>query len=304
MSTAGSTSALDRVPAPVLMAASIGSVQFGSAVASTLFPALGAMGTVLLRLLLSGALLTVVLRPRAHRWGARALAACALLGLAMAGMNALFYLSIERLPLGVAVSAELMGPLTLSVMQARRLQDLLWSALAASGVGLLAARSLAEGTALDPVGLLLALSAGACWAGYILASARVGSLVPGTSGLAVSLLVGAALVLPFGAPGAVGVVAAPHLLVAACAVALLSSVIPYGAELAALRRVPTRIFGVLMSLEPAVAALAGLLVLGQGLSTPELAALGCVSAASIGVTLGSRRGDPVPAQADSPTTGG
>ncbi|NNH23513.1 EamA family transporter [Pseudokineococcus marinus] len=290
------------------MAVSIGSVQFGSAVASTLFPALGAPGTVLLRLLLAGGLLAVLLRPRVHRWSAGALGGCALLGAAMAGMNALFYLSIERLPLGVAVSVELLGPLVLSVVQARRAQDALWSGLALAGVVLLGVRALGDagaGEGLDVPGLVLAASAGACWAGYILASAWVGRLVPGTGGLAVSLLVGAVLVAPFGLAGALEVVERPGLLLAALAVALLSSVVPYGADLAALRRLPTRVFGVLMSLQPVAAAIAGLVVLGQGLATAELVALALVSTASAGVALGRRRGEPVQARPEdvSRTTG-
>ncbi|MEJ5946076.1 EamA family transporter [Pseudokineococcus basanitobsidens] len=298
-SSATSLGPVDRVPAPLLMAVSIGSVQFGSAIASTLFPALGAPGTVLLRLLLAGALLAALLRPRVHRWSWGALGGCALLGLAMAGMNGLFYLSIERLPLGVAVSVELLGPLVLSVVQARRVQDLLWSALALGGVVLLGTRALTDVGAqggLDPLGLVLAASAGACWAGYILASARVGRLVPGTGGLAVSLLVGAVLVAPLGLGGALVVLDRPGLLLAALAVALLSSVVPYGADLAALRRLPTRVFGVLMSLQPAAAALAGLLVLGQGLSPLELVALVLVSTASAGVALSRRRGEPTAAR--------
>jgi len=286
---------VDRVPAPLLMAVSIGSVQFGSAVASTLFPVLGAPGTVLLRLLLAGGLLAVLLRPKVHRWSLGALGGCALLGVAMAGMNGLFYLSLERLPLGVAVSVELLGPLVLSVAQARRAQDVLWSALALAGVVLLGVRALGTagaGEGLDLLGLALAASAGACWAGYILASARVGRLVPGTGGLAVSLLTGAVLVAPFGVGGALGVLERPELLVAALAVAVLSSVVPYGADLAALRRLPTRVFGVLMSLQPAAAAFAGLVVLDQGLAPAELVALVLVSAASAGVALSRRRGEP------------
>lgn len=291
---------VDRVPAPLLMAVSIGSVQVGSAVASTLFPTLGAPGTVLLRLLLAGLLLAAVLRPAVHRWSAAALGGCAVLGVAMAGMNGLFYLSLERLPLGVAVSVELLGPLVLSVVQARRAQDVLWSGLALAGVVLLGARALGDagaGEGLDVLGLVLAAAAGACWAGYILASARVGRLVPGTGGLAVSLLVGAVLVAPFGVGGALGVVERPGLLLAVLAVALLSSVVPYGADLAALRRLPTRVYAVLMSLQPLAAALAGLVVLGQLLAPAEVVALALVSAASAGVAL-SRRRDAAPTPGD------
>lgn len=289
--TVGS-SPVDRVPAPLLVLTAIGSVQFGSAVARGLFPALGAPGVVLLRVGLSGLLLVLVLRPRFWRWSRDALGAAALLGVAMAAMNTAFYLSLRTVPLGLAVTVEFTGPLLLSLVQTRRPGDVLWVLLAGSGVALL---GLGGGSA--PLGgLALAFLAGLCWAGYILASARVGALLPGTAGLAVALLVATVLVLPVGAPGAAAVVGRPSLLLGGLAVAVLSSVVPYGAELAALRRIPTRVFGVLMSLEPAAAALAGLLVLGQRLDGRELVALLLVTAASAGVTLSARREAEVPAQ--------
>jgi inner membrane transporter RhtA len=281
-----STSPVDRVPAPVLVLAAVASVQTGSAVARTLFDALGAPGVVLLRLGLSSLLLLALLRPRFWRWTRASLGAAALLGLAMAGMNTVFYLSIRTVPLGVAVTVEFLGPLLLALAQTRRWRDLGWALLAGAGVATLGL----DGTGAPIGGLLLAFAAGLCWAGYILASARVGALLPGTGGLAVALLISTVLVLPLGAPGALGVVARPELLLAALAVAVLSSVLPYSAELAALRRIPTRVFGVLMSLQPAAAAIAGLLVLGQRLGVREVVALVLVSAASAGVTLGRREG--------------
>ncbi len=282
----------DRFPPGLLVLGAIVSVQTGSAVAKRLFDDLGAAGVTLLRLLLSGLVLALVLRPAVRSWGRRQWRAALLLGGAMAGMNLVFYLSLRTVPLGVAVTVEFVGPLLLALAQTRRLLDLLWALLAGSGVVLLGADT-SSGIPLS--GLVLALVAGLFWAGYILASAKVGEVLPGLDGLAVALCVAAALVLPFGAPGAAAVFTEPSLLVGALGVAVLSSLVPYGLELTALRRMPTRVFGILMSLEPAAAALAGLLVLSQALGAREVAALLLVSLASLGVTLG-RRTDTVPLQ--------
>jgi inner membrane transporter RhtA len=210
-----------------------------------------------------------------------------LLGATMAAMNLVFYLSLRTVPLGIAVTVEFVGPLLLALVQTRRAVDLAWALLAGCGVLLLGADT-SNGAPLS--GLALALLAGLFWAGYILASARVGRLLPGLDGLAVALAAGALLVLPFGAQGASAVLDQPVLLVGGLAIAVLSSVVPYGLELVALRRMPTRVFGVLMSLEPAAAALAGLVVLSQALGPREVAALLLVSLASLGVTLGRREG--------------
>jgi inner membrane transporter RhtA len=279
----------DRVPAPALVLVSILSVQFGSAVARTAFDEAGANGITLMRLAFSGLLLTAIVRPAVHRWSRTQVGAAVLLGLAMGAMNITFYLAIREIPLGVAVTVEFVGPLLVALVQTRRAVDLLWVVLAGAGVALL---GLEGGSDLPLTGLALALLAGLFWGAYILASANVGRLVPGMDGLAVALLVSALLALPFGTPGLVRSLDDPAVLAAGVAVALLSSVIPYGLELAALRRIPTRVFGILMSLEPAAAALAGLLVLGQRLGARELVALVMVSAASLGVTLGRREGQP------------
>lgn len=270
----------------------IASVQCGSAVARGLFDDLGAAGVTLLRLGLAALLLLAVLRPRLRTWSRDAWRAAALLGVVMAGMNLLFYLAIRTVPLGIAVTVEFVGPLLLTLAQTRRLPDLGWAALAAGGVALLGIDT-TGGVPLS--GLALALLAGLFWAGYILSSALVGRTLPGIDGLAIALAVAALLVLPFGARGASGVLDRPALLLPAFAVALLSSVLSYGFELSALRRIPTRVFGILMSLEPAAAAVAGLLLLDQRLRAREVVALFMVSAASAGVTL-ARRDSAVPAQ--------
>ncbi|AGZ43384.1 EamA family transporter [Actinoplanes friuliensis] len=276
------------VPAPLLVLTAIASVQVGSAVARGFFDELGAAGITLLRLLIAAVILGVVFRPKVRAWSAAAWRAAALLGVAMAGMNLLFYLSLRTVPLGVAVTVEFLGPLLLTLGQTRRVADLMWALLAGGGVALLGL----DPTVTAPLGgLLLAFAAGLCWAGYILASAHLGTLVPGTGGLAVALAGAALLVLPFGASGATAVLDHPSLLLGATAVALLSSVFSYGLEINALRRIPTRVFGILMSLEPAGAAIAGLLVLHQRLGLREVAALLLVSLASLGATLAHR--DPV-----------
>lgn len=274
------------VPAPLLVLVAIASVQIGSAVARGVFDELGAAGVTLLRLALSSLLLLAVLRPRLRSWSAQSWRAAAVLGVAMAGMNLVFYLSLRTVPLGVAVTVEFVGPLLLALAQTRRLVDGLWALLAAGGVVLL---GLDTSSGVPLSGLALALIAGLFWAGYIVASSRVGRAVPGIDGLAVALAVAALLVLPFGAREASAVFSTPALLIPAAAVALLSSVISYGLELTALRRIPTRVFGILMSLEPAGAAIAGLVLLGQELGPREVTALVLVSLASAGVTFGRRR---------------
>jgi len=281
---------LSRVPAPLMVLASIVSVQCGSAVARGVFDDLGAAGITLLRLALSALLLLALLRPGVGSWTKRSWRAAVLLGCVLAGMNLVFYLSLRTVPLGVAVTVEFVGPLLLALVQTRRIVDLLWALLAAGGVVLLGSDTSSD---IPVSGLALALLAGLFWAGYILASAHVGQVLPGVDGLAVALAVATVLVLPFGISGASAVLDRPSLLLPACAVALLSSVVPYGLELSALRRIPTRVFGILMSMEPAAAALSGLVILDQALGRREIAALLMVSLASVGVTLGSRDGRPV-----------
>lgn len=199
-------------PAPLLVLTAIASVQVGSSIAHGLFDDLGANGVTLLRLALAAIILAAVARPRVRSWSRSAWLAAALLGVVMAGMNLIFYQSIRTVPLGIAVTVEFLGPLLLALVQTRRLIDLLWALMAAAGVALLGL----DGGGTAPLGgLLLAFLAGLFWAGYIVCSARLGSLVPGTGGLAVSLSVAALIALPFGAGGAAGVVEHPSLLIAA-----------------------------------------------------------------------------------------
>jgi inner membrane transporter RhtA len=281
---------LDRVPSPLLAVAAIVSVQFGAALARTHFEALGPTGAAALRLALGALILVVVFRPRVRRWSRRTWLGVVLLGLALAGMNSLIYLAIDVVPLGVAVTLEFLGPLAVALAQTRRWLDAAWALLALVGVVVL---GLDSSGATPLVGVLLALGAGAFWAGYIVANANLGRSDDAMGGLAVSMVVAAAVVVPVGAADATrAVVADPRLLAVFLLVALLTSALPYSLEVVALRRLPTRVFGVLSSLGPAVAALAGLVVLRQALGTRELVALALVTAASVGVTATAGRGRP------------
>jgi inner membrane transporter RhtA len=204
-------------------------------------------------------------------------------------MNFAIYSAMDRIPLGIAVTIEFAGPMAVAVLGSRRALDLLWAALAAAGILLLADPG---GGSLDSAGVAFALLAATMWAFYILLAERTGRIFPGGSGLALAMVVGAVVVAPAGIAQGGGELLHPELLAAAAAVALASSVIPYSLELEALRRLPANVFGVLMSLEPAVAALAGLVILGQDLSLREWAAIALVVVASAGATATPARARP------------
>ena len=274
----------ERVPPTVLVLGGVASVQFGAAFAKTLFDEVGPGGVVFLRVSLAAVVLLALWRPptRGHSRGELWLVAA--FGVALAGMNFSYYSALDRLPLGITVTLEFVGPLGVAVAGSRRTIDLVWVALAASGILLL---SDFGGADLDPVGVALALLAGAFWAGYILLSVRVGRAFPGGAGLALAMAAGAVLLVPFGVGQGGADLLIPGVLAVGAAVALLSSVIPYSLELEALRRLPARVFGVLMSLEPAVASVAGFLVLGERLATREVAGIALVVAASAGAARGA-----------------
>jgi inner membrane transporter RhtA len=270
----------DVVPAPVLVLGAIASVQSGAAVATKLFSAVGPGGAVFLRLAVSAVLLVAIVRPRLRGISRPDLILVVGFGLVLALMNCLFYLSIARIPLGVAVTVEFLGPLGVAVAGSRRWLDAVWVVLAAAGVALLAS----GGGSLDIVGVVLAASAGVCWAAYILLSQRVGRAFDGMTGLAIALTVGAVAMVPYGVWAGGSALLRPSVLGEGAAIAVLSSAIPYSLELVALRRLRAAVFGVLMSLEPAFGALSGLLFLGQRLRWHEWIAVAAVMAASIGAT--------------------
>ncbi|MDM7490840.1 EamA family transporter [Rhodococcus sp. CSLK01-03] len=275
----------------VPVAAVLGSVlslQFGAAFASTLFDDVGALGTVTLRLTLAAAILWAAVRPSVRHWGRAQWRGAVALGVSLAAMNGFFYVAIARLPLAAAVTIEFLGPLTLAAVLSRRPRDALWVALALAGVALLGARGLGgDGGALDPVGIGFALLAAAGWAWYIVAGSHVAATVSGAAGLTVATTVAAVLVLPFGLGTAGAGLADPAILAAGAVVALLSSVIPYSLEIRALRDLPRNVFAILIALEPAAAALAGALVLGQWVQPIAAAGIALVVVAGIGALHGS-----------------
>jgi inner membrane transporter RhtA len=273
----------------VLVMLSIFSAQLGAAIAKTLFDSLGPGGTVFLRVAFAALMLLLLVRPTLGGHDRAAYLVAGLFGLALAGMNFSLYLAIDRIPLGVAVTLEFLGPLGVAVAGSRRMLDLLWVLLAATGILLLAPLGMFGGTDLDPVGVAFALLAACLWASYILLSARTGSAFPGGTGLVLALCVGTLLLFPFGIAGAVQALLDPRLLLAAFGVAMLSTAIPFSLDLEALRKIPARVFGVLMSLEPAVAALAGLVVLGERLEMRAVAAVLLVTIAAAGASLYGRR---------------
>ncbi|MBS0024173.1 EamA family transporter [Microbacterium paraoxydans] len=265
------------------------SLPFGAAVAAQLFPVLGPWGVTSLRVAIAAVLLVVIVRPRPRRWTRPQWLAAVLFGVSLAAMNGFFYAAIDRIPLGPAVAIEFLGPLVLAAVLTRRLADAVWVAVALLGMALLGIDGLIGAEPLDPLGVLFILIAAGFWVMYIRMSARVGALIPGSGGLAMGLVVAAVLLIPVGVPAAATVAGDLQLLLLAAVTAVLSSVIPYSFELAALRRLPQRVFGVLLSLEPAFATLAGWLILGQDATALRLLAVALVIAASVGTTLGVRR---------------
>lgn len=265
------------------------SLPFGAAVAAQLFPVLGPWGVTSLRVAIAALLLVVIVRPRPGRWNRSQWLAATLFGVSLAVMNGFFYAAIDRIPLGPAVAIEFLGPLVLAAVLTRKLADAAWVGVALVGMALLGIDGMIGADPLDPLGVLFILIAAGFWVMYIRMSARVGRLIPGNSGLAMGLVVAAVLLLPVGVPTVSIVAADMQLLLLAAITAVLSSVIPYSFELAALRRLPQRVFGVLLSLEPAFATLAGWLILGQDATVLRMLAVVLVIAASVGTTLGVRR---------------
>lgn len=259
------------------------SVQLGSAVAKHLFDEVGSFGTVALRLFFAAAVLLLFWRPTL-RMERRAWTAVLAYGVVLGLMNLCFYLSLARIPLGIAVTIEFLGPLTIALVGSKRWLDAFWAVLAAGGVVLL----MESGGDLDLLGVLLALAAGAFWGLYILVGAALGRHTTEGNGLALGMVVAATLAVPVGAVDSGTALIQPWVLAAGLGMALMSSVIPYTVDLEALRKMPPRVFGILMSLEPAVAALIGFVVLSEALHRPQWIAILCVVAASAGATLGAR----------------
>jgi inner membrane transporter RhtA len=288
--TPASAGLLARAPSGGLVLSAIASVQFGAAIAATLFDRIGPSGTVLLRLAFGTLILLAVWRPRLRGRSRSDLTQAALFGLVLGCMNLSFYGALHRIPLGIAVAFEFVGPLSVAVLGSRRARDLLWVALAVLGIAALTRHG---NHGLNGLGVALALLAGALWGLYIVLNARLGRRFEGSTGLALAMCVATVVACPLGLiEGGTGLLRPESLLLGA-AVGLLSSAIPYSFEVEALRRIAPPVFGVLMSIEPAMAALAGFLVLGQRLEARALAGIALVVVASVGASRGGRADTPV-----------
>lgn len=284
--TSGPHGRAGTTPAILLVIAGLACQEVGASLAVLLFPQVGPLGMVMLRLVFSALVLLAIARPRVRGHSRTDWTAVALFGFVLALMNGLFYLALERLPLGVTVTIEVLGPLVLSIVAARRASAWLWALLALAGVVALGGGGWDR---LDPIGVLFALGAAASWAFYILSSARVGRAFPKLDGLALAMTIGAVIALPFGIADAGAALLRIELVALGAAVAILSSTIPYAFELIALRRLPAAVFAIMMSLAPATAALAGFIFLGQHMTWLEILGIALVIAASIGAIRSSAR---------------
>lgn len=259
--------------------ASIASTQLGAAIAKGLFAQVGPIGMVSLRVGFAALVLGLLWRPQVRGHRASDYRLLLAFGLSLAAMNGLFYCAIARIPIGVAVALEFSGPLAVALIHSRRRLDLVWVALAALGIALLAPT---EGSSLDPIGVLLALLAGLGWGTYMILTARTGRAFQGGDGLALAMAIGATALLPLGILSEGATLLHPYILLLGFGVSMLSSAIPYSLEMSALRQMPLNVFGVLLSLEPAIASLIGLVVLGETLTPRMIVAIVLVTAAAVG----------------------
>jgi len=266
-----------------LLLIAMASIQSGASLAKSMFPVVGAQGTTTLRLIFASVIMILLLRPWKARLTARSLQTVAVYGVALGGMNLLFYMSLQTVPLGIAVALEFTGPLAVAIYASRKAIDFLWIGLAIVGLLLLIPTDAASAS-IDLMGAGYALAAGVCWALYILFGQRAGA-DNGVQTAALGVMIAALFVTPFGVAHAGAALFTPALIPVALGVAVLSTALPYTLEMIALTRMPARTFGTLMSVEPAIAAMSGLLFLNEYLSVAQWMAISCIILASVGATL-------------------
>ena len=283
-STSKSRQVFTALPPATLLILSMVSVQIGAAFAKELFPVVGASGTVFLRVGIGAVVLLLLWRPRLHSYTRAQILSVVLFGCVLGAMNFSFYQAIAHLPLGIAVTLEFVGPLGVAIAGSRRLIDVVWVVMAATGVALFAPWT---GVNLDYIGIGFALLAAAFWAMYIILGSRLGKQFTGGNGLALAMLFATIALLPAGYSGLPHFVAHPSVLLLGTAVAILASVIPYSLEIEALRRIPPHVFGIFMSMEPAIAASVGFLILRETITPIEIIAIVLVSIASFGTSFAS-----------------
>lgn len=289
-SSTGTGHGAPTLPAVFMVIGAISSIQIGAALATGLFDEIGAGGVVFLRALVSAILLTIIWRP-SFRMDREAAKLALAFGAVLAGVNLAFYEAIDRIPLGTAVTFEFVGPLGVALITSRRRRDMIWAAMAAAGILLLSGGVGAE--SLDPLGVFLALLAGFFWGCYILLGKKVGQQWSGGQGLAIAMVVSTILCAPFGLVDGGSELFDPSILALGAAVAILSATLPFSLEMEAMRRLPSNVFGVMMSLEPAIAATVGFVLLSQGMSGIQIAAIALVVSASAGALWSSRAPAPV-----------
>ncbi|NVZ66804.1 threonine/homoserine exporter RhtA [Pseudomonas gingeri] len=277
-----------------LLLIAMASIQSGASLAKSMFPLVGAQGTTTLRLIFASVIMLLILRPWRATFTARSLRTVIIYGIALGGMNLLFYMSLRSVPLGIAVALEFTGPLAVAILASRRAIDYLWIGLAISGL-LLLIPTASTSASIDLVGTLYALGAGVCWALYILFGQKAGA-DNGIQTAALGVMIAALFVAPFGIAHAGAALLTPSLIPVALGVAVLSTALPYSLEMVAMTRIPARTFGTLMSIEPAFGALSGLVFLSEYLSLAQWLAIACIICASVGATL-TMRSEPKPAMA-------
>ena len=273
-----------KVTGILLVFGSCVSLQFGAALAISLFPLVGPWTTTLCRLFISGLLLVLVMHPQVRQWSQSQWVSVAFFGLSLGTMNAFFYVAISYIPLGTAVTIEFIGPLVLSAVLSRSIRDALWVGLAVVGIGLFGVERLLGLSSLHPIGVICALGAGLFWALYILAADNAGKKVTGTGVIAIALLIGSLPSAPLGMANLFMAATDAHLLLLAIGTAILASLVPYTLEFLALRCLPPGTFGILLSMEPAVAATAGWLLLDQHMGVLGMIAVCLVVSACVGTT--------------------
>jgi inner membrane transporter RhtA len=266
-----------------LLLIAMASIQSGASLAKSMFPVIGAQGTTTLRLIFASVIMLLLLRPWRAKFTEKSLRTVIIYGMALGGMNFLFYMSLRTVPLGIAVALEFTGPLAVAIYASRRAIDFLWIALAVTGLMLLIPTG-ATSAGIDLTGASYALGAGACWALYILFGQKAGA-DNGVQTAALGVMIAALFVAPIGIVHAGAALLTPALIPVAIGVAILSTALPYTLEMVALTRMPARTFGTLMSIEPAFGALSGLLFLNEYLSLSQWMAILCIILASVGATM-------------------
>lgn len=274
---------LPPIPAVLL---SMLSIQMGASLAKQLFPSLGIGGTATLRVGISAILLYLFFKPDFRKFSRRQWLAGLAYGACLGAMNLVFYFAIKRIPLGLGVTLEFIGPLALALLGSRKISDLLWVALAGLGIFLIAPL---HGNHIDLFGMFLAVLAGAFWAGYIVLGGKVSKIMEKGEAVTIGMAFATLFIMPFGFFSGDLLALNGHLLLLGTAVSLLTSAIPFTLDMGALKHLPAKTFSILMSLHPAFAALSGLLFLKEQLSLLQCLSIGCVITASIGATLFSKK---------------